>query len=125
MAQAGYLEHNVGLFVAAILNKPEVSTPAKIAFAQSETISMEEVLKIWSEVTGKRVTWLQCSVEEYEQIYGVYGKEIGAQWALFGGREDGKWDAKHEGQMISTSDLGLDGKLMGLKEAFEKDKERL
>lgn len=115
----------MGLYVAAILKKPQVSTPAKVALVQSECISIAEMLAVWSEVTGRRATFLQCSVEEYEQLWGVYGKEIGVMFRLFDSLENAEWSAKHEGELISAKDLGIEGKLIGLKEALEKDKDKL
>ena len=66
---AGDTNHNVGVFVSAILKRPEISLPAKYAFVYTEVIPFKDMLLAWSEVTGRRATFIQCSLQEYEEVW--------------------------------------------------------
>lgn len=35
-------------------------------------------LKIWSEVAGKRATFVECSIDDYVGIWGPGGEELAA-----------------------------------------------
>jgi hypothetical protein len=40
---------------------------------QRDTISWEDAIKLWSEVTGRQVRFIQCSTEEFEKLWGPIG----------------------------------------------------
>ena len=67
---AGDVNHNCGSFVKAILEKPDVSLPAKYAFAYSDALPFRKALDVWSEVTGRRATFIQCTLGQYEELWG-------------------------------------------------------
>jgi hypothetical protein len=66
---AGDEKHNTGVFVSAILKKPEVSLPAKYAFLYTEQGSLQGCLQPFMEVTGKRTVFVQVSLEQYISIW--------------------------------------------------------
>ncbi|KAK5125403.1 hypothetical protein LTR85_000512 [Meristemomyces frigidus] len=121
---SGNVDHNIGAFVNAILNKLDVSLPAKYAFVYTDAIPFKDVLAAWSEVTGKCATFVQCSVAEYEALWGAYGKELGLQFAALEAQPD--WSVAHKPDVITAKELGIpDSDLIDLKAALALDKEKL
>lgn len=112
MPVAGDVNVNVGVFVAAILAKPEISLPAKTAFVQSEGIPCKQALEIWSEVTGKPSVYVEVSPETYDALWPSWGGEMAKQ--LKWGETVKNWGSLREGVLMG-SDLGIEGQLVGLK----------
>lgn len=121
---AGDIESNIGTFVKAILNKPEKSLPAKYAFVYSDAMPFNKMLACWSEVTGRRATFLECSKEQYAEMWGLFGQELGQQWKALEAQPD--WTAPYQGEVVTADDLGIkSGDLVNLKAALMKDKDKL
>ncbi|KAK4541391.1 hypothetical protein LTR36_007992 [Oleoguttula mirabilis] len=124
MYVSGNVDHNIGSFVNAILRNPDVSLPAKYAFVYTDAIPFKDMLAAWSEVTGKRATFVQCSLAEYELLWGGYGKELALQFAALEAQPD--WTVAHKPDVITAKELGIpDSDLIGLKAALALDKEML
>jgi len=121
---AGDESHNTGVFVSAILKRPEVSLPAKYAFVYTETGSFEEYLQPWIEVTGKRATFVKVSTEQYEALWGTFGKELGSMFRAFEKQPD--WSVAHRGDVVNAEDLGIAKEdLVGVRAALEKNRDKL
>ncbi|KAK5132627.1 hypothetical protein LTR08_008826 [Meristemomyces frigidus] len=117
---SGNVEHNLGSFVNAVLRKPEISLPAKYALVYTNAMTIDEMLAVWSEVTGKRVTFVQCTSAEYESLWGPYGKELALQFKALEAQPD--WTVAHKPNVIT----GIpEGDLVDLRAALTLDKEKL
>lgn len=122
MYVSGNVEHNLGAFVNAILKKPDVSL--KYAFAYTNAMPFKDILATWSEVAGKRATYLQCSPAEYESMWGAYGKELGLLFAAIEAQSD--WTVAHKPDVVIAKDLEIpDDDLVDLKAALVKDEDKL
>jgi hypothetical protein len=122
---AGDADTNTGVFVSAILARPEVSTPAKVAFVFTEQGPYMDYLQAWIDVTGRRATYVQVSQPDYE---GVWGKEFGEEMSLGlnVSEVESDWTAAHKGEVVTAKELGIErGELIGLRETLERERHRL
>ncbi|KAK5130563.1 hypothetical protein LTR08_001943 [Meristemomyces frigidus] len=117
------VEHNVGLFVAALIAQPAVSLPAKYVSVHSDILPYADVFATWSAVTGKRCEFIQCAPAQYERMMGVFGKELASQLALNEVAPD--WGRGHGGDVVTAKELGIEGEVLSLRQSFEANKERL
>lgn len=114
---SGDISTNVGVFVSAILAHPEVSLPARYVTVKTETLSFDEILKVWSKVTGKEAVYVEIAFEAFNRLWGPYGEEMGRQFKF--GAEFGDWDAL-EPDVIKMEDLGIErSELKGLEETLK------
>ena len=119
MPVTGDISHNVGVFVHAILSHPE-KTHGKYMNVRTEIWTMEQILAIWAEVSGKEAVYVQLSFEEYKKLWGVYGEEMAMQFK-FGEMAGGDWETwtKVKGLLVQPEDLGIRKEdLMDLKHTF-------
>jgi hypothetical protein len=106
---------NVGHFVRAVIERPKLTLSGQYVFATSETITMGKWLETWGEITGNETQYLQISLEEFDQLWPMWGMEVGSDlkcWEVFGAASWGgeKWIGKEE--------LGLGPELVGFREAL-------
>jgi NmrA-like family len=114
---SGDISTNVGTFVSAILAHPEVSLPSRYVTVKTETLSFEEILKVWSKVTGKEAEYVEITFEAFTRLWGPYGEEMGMQYKF--GAEFGDWDALQP-DMVKMEELGIKrSELTGLEETLE------
>lgn len=113
------VDNNVGVYVSAILEKPDVSLPAKCCIVTTDIIPYVEALKIWAEVTGRTVQYVECSPQEWEGIWGKAGMELCKQLKLNEVAED--WGAANVGKFIAKKDLRIEDRLLSLRQALERD----
>lgn len=125
MYYAGDGDYNTGVFVSAIIAKPEISTPAKYAFVYTEQGPFRDYLQAWSDVTGRRATLVYVPQPEYESIWGKdFGEEMALMFKAFEPESD--WGKAHKPDVITAEDLGISGsELIGLKATLEREKHRL
>lgn len=82
------------------------------------------MFKTWSEVTGKRVEFIQCTPENYEGIMMIFGKELTSQLKL--NEVAPEWYAAYdEKDRVMPEDLGVQDKMLTLKQSLEANKEKL
>jgi isopenicillin N synthase-like dioxygenase len=74
----GDLSISAGVWVRQILAHPEKSK-AKYTMASFETLSFGEMLKIWSEVTGRQSVYIQATRQDYENLFWHAGKDLALQ----------------------------------------------
>lgn len=85
---------------------------------------MREYLQAWIDVTGRRATFVQTSLAQYEQMWGPMGREVGLMLQAFEAVTD--WTSPYKPDVVTAKDLGLaEGNLIDLRAAVEKDKELL
>ncbi|KAK0497604.1 putative hscarg dehydrogenase [Armillaria luteobubalina] len=118
----GLTSANVGVFVSAILAKPEITLPSKYVLGSVETLTMGQVLELWGEVNGVDTVYVQKGLEDYEASFPagpVFGKELGLNMKFFEFGMDG-WAKKGEG-ILTKEDLGIkDAALVNTKKTFER-----
>jgi hypothetical protein len=117
------IDHNVGVYVAAILKKPDVSLPAKYCIVTTDVIKYGDALKLWAEVLGRRAQYVECTPQEWEGIWGAPGTELCKQLKLNEVAED--WGAASVGNVIGSEELEIRGQLLSLREALERDIEKM
>lgn len=113
------IDNNVGVYVSAILGRPDVSLPAKYCIVTTDIIPYAEALKIWSEVTGRPAQYVECSPQEWEGIWGKPGMELCKQLKLNEVAED--WGKANVGEVINKKDLRIEDRLLSLRQALERD----
>ncbi|THW13254.1 hypothetical protein D6D19_08883 [Aureobasidium pullulans] len=121
---AGDVSHNVGIFVSAILNRPDISLPAKYAFMYTSQGTFQDYLQAWINVTGRKTVFVPTSLESYEQMWGPFGKEIGLMFKAFAGVDD--WTVPYGADVVTAVDLGIpEDTLIDLQPALQKVAEKL
>ena len=107
---------NTGIYVRSILAQPSISLPSKYVLSQTELLTMAQILEIWKEVTGKEGKYLECSVEGYDELWPVMGKELGIQLEFNKAAPD--WETFQEG-ILTDKDLGIQERLVRFEEALK------
>jgi hypothetical protein len=77
---AGSVRKNVGVFVQAITDHPEVSLPGKVVQVAIGLMTYPELLAVWSRATGKNATYIHCTREVFEKLYPTTGLELTLQY---------------------------------------------
>jgi hypothetical protein len=114
---------NLGRYVVAALEHPEVSR-GKYIYVRTDRLSFTEILKVWSEVSGKDATYVPISVEGFEALWGPGGKEMGAQY--FSGELWDDWNTLKPNVVCTSEDLGVrPEELVDLRGEFELLKAKL
>lgn len=113
---AGNVSKNTGIFVQAILSRPDVSLPARYATVHVEALTFPQLLKIWTKVTGKEAVYMACSTEEYDALYPRFGEELGLQYEYMTNVPDAQTG---EPGLLSKEALGIEG-LVGVEDTFRE-----
>lgn len=114
---AGDVTVNVGTFVSAIVEKSELTTPGKAVSLQTDWISLEDHLKLWSEITGKPSVAVQVDPETYVKIWGPFGTELDLNMRAFTKMADGGYHSIPD--RLTGESLGIEGELHNTKKALE------
>ncbi|SCO84281.1 related to nitrogen metabolic regulation protein nmr [Fusarium oxysporum] len=118
---AGDVGVNPGIWVRQILAHGDISRGKNVNLAL-EKLTFQEMIDIWSEVTGKKGAIMTCSLEDYRKVWGVGGYEFGLQ-LKFGEMCD-PWEETED--FVTAEALGIDpeevvgfkGTIEGLKSFF-------
>jgi hypothetical protein len=110
---------NVGKFVEGVLDKPEVSLPGKTAVLFTEAMSFGDFHKLLGKVTGRQTEYIQIPMEQYDQLFPNWGKEMGMMLQFFEEAAKEGWGAGAE--MVTAQDLGVQG-LHDAARAFKRIK---
>lgn len=110
---------NIGTFVVAIFNQPKKTLGGKFVTAYVEETTTGQMLKEWSEVTGKKSTYVQTSLEDFSAIWPMWGFEMGVMMKMWDEVREKSWSGE-EG-ILTKDDLGLTGTdFVGSKGALEE-----
>ncbi|KAF2229337.1 NAD(P)-binding protein [Viridothelium virens] len=118
--------HNVGVFVRAIISHPE-KTRGKYMNVKTEVLTFQQILNIWSEVSGKEAVYAELGVEEYEKLWGPAGTEMAMQYK-FGQVAKGDWEVlmREKGVLVQPEEVGIrKGDLLDLRQTLEGMKDSL
>lgn len=108
--------------VEGLLNAKEKAF-GKHAACITDYIPMQDVVKLFEEVTGKNAAYAEVSDEVYSKLYSVYGQEYGAQ--LRWSEEFPNWDQVEAESAITLEQLGVKDKVIGFRATLESMKESL
>ncbi|MCJ1398028.1 hypothetical protein MMC11_001225 [Xylographa trunciseda] len=123
LPSSGDIGVNIGVFVAAILARPDVSLPGKYAWVQTEKKTFAQILAAWAAVTGHDAVYVDLPAADYVTLWGPYGLEMSKQYA-FGG-DHGDWD-DFKPDLLGAKQLGIgEGELVGLEPFLESIKATL
>ncbi|KAK3069369.1 hypothetical protein LTR53_012336 [Teratosphaeriaceae sp. CCFEE 6253] len=114
---------NVGVYVRAALEHAERSR-GKYVYVRTDRLSFPDILKVWSEVSGKEAEYVPVSPQAFEALWGVAGKEMAMQYRSGEMWED--WDTLKPGEVCTMQELGVRSEqLVGLKQELVKLKDQL
>lgn len=107
---------NPGLFVRAILERPDLTLPAKAVAGVDEQLSFTEVARAYGAARGIKVQCVQVSKDDYTEIWPAWGElmDLSHAYVEF---MDAKGFSSVDEEVLSKEDLGLEG-LIGTVEAF-------
>jgi hypothetical protein len=118
---SGDINITPGVWTRQIIAKPEL-TKTKYVDIGPETLSFGEMLKLYGEVTGRQTAFVQSSVDDYVNVWGIPGKEMADQ-LVFGEQFKEGWGSATS---ISKEDLGIkDDEWPGFKQTLETYKDQL
>jgi hypothetical protein len=79
-------------------------------------ITHGDVLRTWSEVTGKPTEYVQISLEEFDRLFPAWGKEMGTMLKMWEELGDKSWSGE---DAIGMEELGIQSRdLVDLRGAF-------
>lgn len=110
---------NIGTFALAIFNQPAKTLNGKFVAAYVEETTAGQMLKNWSEVTGKKATYAQVSLEDFNAVWPMWGMEMGVMMKMWDEVKEKSWSGE-EG-ILTKEDLGLNGvDFVGAKAVMKK-----
>lgn len=111
---------NVGIFVQAIIAKPDL-TQGRYVLAEVGTSKNSGVLGEFGKVTGFPVQYLTISVEEYDQLFPNWGQEMGVMLQFWEEAGNKSWSKKGV-TPLRKEDLDIaPSSLVGLEATLRKD----
>lgn len=117
LSVAGDISVNVGVVVKAIVSNPSKTLGGKYVLLEVQIISNGEYLQLWGKVTGRKVHYLQVSLEEYNKLFPKWGAEVVVSMQYFEYATK-VWSGDKE--PLTAADLGVQpGELATLEKAFE------
>ncbi|KAI4600091.1 hypothetical protein KJ359_001193 [Pestalotiopsis sp. 9143b] len=112
---AGDVSVNPGIWVRQILASGSKARGKNVNLAL-EKLTFQEMMDIWSEVTGKKGSVMTCSLDDYKKIWGVGGYEFGLQ-LQFGELCD-PWAETED--FVTPKELGIKPEeVVGFKDTIE------
>lgn len=114
---AGDVGVNLGIWARQVLASGS-KVYGKTANVALELWSFRQMLEGWSEVTGRKAVFVECSAETYTELWGEMGLELALQ-LQFGEEVEDAW--KETETHVSAEELGIDAdEVVGFKGAIEK-----
>lgn len=113
---AGDVGVNLGIWARQVLASGS-RVYGKTANVALELWSFRQMLEAWSEVTGKKAVYVECSIEAYTELWGETGLELALQ-LKFGEEIGNPWEETET--HVSAQELGIDAsEVVGFKGAIE------
>ncbi|KAF1965844.1 NAD(P)-binding protein [Bimuria novae-zelandiae CBS 107.79] len=121
MPVSGDINVTPGLWTRQIIAKPELTKGRNVDIAP-ELLTFGKMLEIYGEVTGRQTAYIQSSLEDFTNVWGVGGKEIGDQF-VFGEQFKDGWGSKNS---VSKEELDIkDDEWPSFKQTLEGLKDHL
>lgn len=119
VSSIGDVAANVGIFAAAVLRQPNLTLPGRFVKVATEETTTGQLLKDWSEVTGKPAVYVETSLEQFNSVWPGWGQEMGVMLSAWSELRERSWSGE-EG-ILTKEDLGIAGeKFAGTKEVYAK-----
>ncbi|KAI9666986.1 MAG: hypothetical protein M1831_001491 [Alyxoria varia] len=116
MPVSGDMNINPGLVARAAIQQPQ-KTLGKYVDVTTEVMPLGDILKVWSQVTGKEAAFVETTYAGYESMWGPAGAEFADQLKF--GETVTDWHAHIAKDFVSCEELGVEGQMVGLKGALE------
>ncbi|KAF9017292.1 NAD(P)-binding protein [Hymenopellis radicata] len=124
MPLTGDVENNTGIFVAKILERPDLCLPSKYVLANESVWRVDKLLSTWGEIVGKNAEVEEISFKEYVETFHAgpgIGREIGLMMVQYGEYSDPTKSsssfAKPGFVEVTKEELGVTG-LTGIEETI-------
>ncbi|KND89128.1 NmrA-like family domain-containing protein 1 [Tolypocladium ophioglossoides CBS 100239] len=107
---------NIGPFALAILRQPHKTLPGRFVLAHVEETTNGKMLQDWAEVTNKRAVFVQTSLDDFSNVWPIWGLEMGAMMEMWDELKERTWSG--EDGILTKDDLGVSTEnLVGFKGA--------
>ncbi len=93
-----------------------MTLPGKFVLASTESLTTGQLLSTWEEVTGKKAEYVEITLEDFDRLWPMWGKEMGLMlkyWEEVGERS---WSGE---EVVTKEDLGIMEPLVGVKDALK------
>ncbi|KAF8886415.1 hypothetical protein CPB85DRAFT_1441963 [Mucidula mucida] len=124
MPLTGDVENNTGIFVAKILERPDLCLPSKYVLANESVWRVDKLLATWGEIVGRKAEVEEISFNDYLDTFHAgpgLGREIGLMMVQFGEYSDPEKSsssfAKPGFVEVTKEELGVTG-LIGIEETL-------
>lgn len=114
---AGDITVNAGLFVKAILEKPEITLPGKFVHLTTETLTAAELLDTWAQLQGRKSQMLVVPPETLFKIWPGITRMMHLSASYWEYMKEKAFSG--EDGILTKDDLEIDG-LVGTKEAYKR-----
>lgn len=111
---------NPGLFVRAILDRPDLTLPAKAVAGVDEQLALSEVARAYGAAQGISLRSVQITKTDYKELWPAWGDLMDVSHSYMEVM-DGKGFSSVDEHVLSKEDLGVKG-LIGTAQAFAKSK---
>ncbi|KAG8167697.1 hypothetical protein KVR01_003386 [Diaporthe batatas] len=111
---------NPGLFVRTILDRPDLTLPAKVVAGMDEQLALSEIARVYGAAQGINVRSVQITKADYEKLWPAWGELMDVSHSYMEVM-DGKGFTSVDEDVLSKEDLGVKG-LIGTAQAFVKSK---
>lgn len=95
---------NIGPFVSGILKRPDLTLPGRFVLATTEETTQGELLQAWSRATGKPTEYVEISMEAYDRLWPMWGKEMGSMLKLWEDLKENSWGGE---EVVTKADLEI------------------
>ena len=120
---SGDVSVNLGVFAVAALKHPE-RTHGKYIDVRTDLLTFTDILKVWSEVTGKDAEYVPIAPETFSKLWGPGGVEMSMQYTS--GEMWGDWERLKGADIVLPRDIGIDkSQLVDLRGDLTKLTDRL
>lgn len=100
----GNADDNIGVFVSAILRRPDLTLPGKFVLAATDVMPHGEVLKLWGRATGKGTEYIEVTLDDFDRLWPMWGKEMGSMMQMWRDLGDKSWSGE---DVLTKDDLGI------------------
>jgi hypothetical protein len=100
----GDADANIGLIASAILKRPDLTLPGKFVLAVAEEMTHGEVLATWGRATGKETEYVEITLDQFDSLWPMWGKEMGMMMQMWGDLGDNSWSGE---EILTKEDLGI------------------
>lgn len=107
---------NPGIWVRQVLASGDKAY-GKYANVALEKWTFQEMLDVWSEITGNKAVFLETTMESWTKLWGPAGNELALQFRF--GELCDPWVVRND--FISPEELGIDtNEVVGFRGTIEK-----